>query len=328
MRIDVNNPNDIIRNFVKDLYNEHLNEIFKQSLNFFDVDGDIDDDIDAEYYEYGEDEKEIFDFTTIFNRMANTNYELYKKVIGVIWTDFWLLNNPDLLSDSDENYVTIDYDYSYEEMSKFKSVDDVIDYINEYPELLQSMLLSSLDFISYTNFEKHHKSMYDVKTDKYLERINPLYIFDKILYSQLYEKDDIYCMYLKYLEDFKKEYNFEDYISEYYARSFVRDFIEILRENDRYNYDLLILYMIKDFYIIEKYRELNNSIAKNCQIILKIIETNSFNNLLDKYCVGPILDDIIFSFVEFNEAENKQKMFETVFKAAEPRIKMKLFAKN
>ena len=79
MRIDVNNPNDIIRNFVKDLYNEHLNEIFKQSLNFFDVDGDIDDEAQTKIDQYM---KIISNIQSSVNQTAEKNNFTVKGIGG------------------------------------------------------------------------------------------------------------------------------------------------------------------------------------------------------------------------------------------------------
>lgn len=211
---------------------------------------------------------------------------------------------------------------------KFKSVDDVIDYINEYPDLLPEMIVSSIDFLSFSTFEKHTQLKCDRDTDTYLKNINSFYVFDKIMYSQLYEKDDIYYMYLKFLKENKEQFNDEDYILEYYARSYIKSFILSIRENDKYNYDLLILYMIRDSYIIEKYRTLNNLGSCNCEGLVKLIETKGINELLDKYCIGVMLDNVIYSFIEFNKLKNKDEITNEVIKVADEKTKKKLFAKN
>lgn len=117
MRIGVNNPNDTIRIFVKEIYNYYESSFFSlerliDSISLDDENSDLDIFLEQDIgYDIA------FNCTKIFDKMYEYDSELYKKTIGVIWTDFWLLNRFDLLEElnSDEEF---DYEYSYEDMIK------------------------------------------------------------------------------------------------------------------------------------------------------------------------------------------------------------------
>lgn len=296
MKVEVKNPNNYIRSVV-------LSSLSKWIVE----------------------DEEIFNISNMIEELKEKDYNMYKLIISVFYCDFWLLNRFDLLDELEE--LEQEYEYSVDDMLEFRSADDVVNYLENYPELLDEMVASAITFNSMLTNEKRPLFLNDKETDKYLFNINHLYLYDKIEYSQLYDKDYLFWLYKDYISE-NKEYNYDMKPLKVAAREYIREFLLDIKDYDMYNYNLLLLEIIKDFYILEKYKLLNKTCTKENKKLVYTIEKRNFDNLSklsndDSY----FLTDIIISFVEFNEKDDifKEKATKKVLNNLDGPVKEKLF---
>ena len=298
MQVDVNNPNELVRKTITSFLGNNYD--FETTLEQIRI-----------YLE----------------KLEKSNYSNYKKVIGVMYSNMWLLDRFDLLNElnDDENI----YDYFVEEMLDFKSVDDVISYIECCPELLDEMILQTVCFDDLSSGEKRNNLLIDKDTEVYVKRINIFYVFDKLEYCRKYDKDYLVFMYKSKLIESNKEYSDLETIK-IAVRSQLKDFLLNLKEYDIYNYISLVTSLIKDFYILEKYKILNNKCLKSNKKLVRVIEKLSIDNLIDlSYNDSYFLADIISSFAELNEKEiaEQENIINVVLPNTKEHVKNKILIK-
>lgn len=298
MQIDVKNPNELVRETI---------------ISFLGYNYDF--------------ESTLIKIKEYLENLQGSNYTNYKKVIGVMYSNMWLLERFDLLNElnNDEDI----YDYSVEDMLEFKSVEDVISYIDYCPELLDEMILQTVCFDELSEGEKRNHLLIDKDTEAYVKRINVFHVFDKLEYCRKYDKEYLVFMYKSKLIESNKEHSDLDTIK-IAIKSEIKNFLVELKEYDIYNYISLTTSLIKDFYILEKYKILNNKCLKSNKKLVRAIEKLSIDNLIDlSYNDSYFLADLISSFVELNEKDSveQEKIINVVLPNTKEHVKNKILIK-
>lgn len=298
MEIKVINPNDYIRNLI---------------ASFLGVEEDF--------------EENLVVILNYLEALKYNNYDKYEKIIAVMYTSFWLLESFDLfkIEKDEEN----EYEWSVGDFLEFSSAKDVVNYIERVPELLNEIISQTIEFNDMYPLEKRNCLIVDSETLKYIRNINPYYIFDKIEYCREYDKD--YLFYL-YKEKVIKAISMNKEIQslKLVAKEQIKDFLENLREYDIYNYDSLVISIMRDFYLLEKYNLINNQCTKSNRILVSRIERTSLDNLIDLTNKDfYFLPDIISSFVELNEKslEEQEKIISVALSKTKEHVKRKMLIK-
>ena len=260
-------------------------------------------------------------------QLRYSNYDKYETIIGVMYASFWLLESFDLFQIDKEEEK--EYEWSVDDFLEFSSAKDVVDYIDKVPQLLDEIILQTIYFDDMYPKEKRNSLIVDSETLKYIKNINSYYVFDELQYCREYDKDYLFYLYKKKVVD-GLSINKDIQSLKLVAKIEVKEFLEDLKEYDIYNYDSLVISIMRDFYYLEKYNMINNQCTKSNRILVSRIEKTSLDNLVDLTNKDfYFLPDIISSFVELNEKslEDQEKITSVALANTKEHVKRKMLIK-
>lgn len=286
---------------------------FTSELKFDDekdkdvYDDDYDEELDEEL-----DEEQLVERTNkimlYFDHLKYCSYDMYKQVISMLFVDYYVMAYY-YIKQCDE-----DYDLSL--FDDFKSVDDIIYFIDENPEFLVTIMSESLEFCLADHEEKRDIIINCKKKETYLMKINPLFILDKIEYCRKQTKEDIIIKQREYY----KEYSATDIIKDktnaeleqmsedntdlsiWDAAYYLRNIYHI----DKRNYRSLILDIAKDTYKYLLYKKTYEQ--EKDSYLINLFEQMSLSNFIRETLEDKTkLDDLLSSFIELNKLNLDKK---------------------
>ncbi len=321
MYIEVSDQNDKIRDFIiKNLYADFYN---KQ---------DCEDTLET------------------LRELKENNLWLYKILIGIMCCDFCDMNifYDDLYENSDETEIqnekdeeefyieeTVEVDeffdeeavwendfeleehfkklkVSAKELLNLNNINEVIKYIEKDNTILIDFIESSRDILCLFNDEKKDIYSREMSHYKNLSGIYPLHFLDILEYTKQLTKEDLIILQRNYYKTIDTIDYEETTEQEFYESSinFVADTLIDEFNQDCYNYKMILLDIIPDYYEYAKFLLCNNIKGKEeiDRKLLKFVETNSLYEIVNETIKNKSsLCEIIKYFIEYNYKTSKQK---------------------
>lgn len=285
------------------------------------------------------------DTLEILRSLKENDFEFYKILIGIMCCDFCdiYIFYDDLYENFDEktNQEEIDNDESLEindfsdeediwedeleyeehikklkssakELIALKSINEVIKYIEKDDNILIAFIESARDITCLFHDEKRDLYSREISHYKNLNNIYPLHFLDILEYTKQLTKEDLIILQRNYYETIDMAYDEEIEEQKYYESSinFVADTLMDEFNQDCYNYKMILLDIIPDYYEYAKFLIFNNISGKEeiDRKLLKFIETNSLHEILNETLKNKnSLCEIIKYFIEYNYKTTKQK---------------------
>lgn len=218
-----------------------------------------------------------------FNDLKEKNYTFYQYLIGMLFTDHYKLlrisEKYDDLDEDDEIFLKLYND--------FYSLDDILNYVEEYPNALASFLYNMSEFNSYNYFEKREAWLSCKDELDFLKKFSPLNIFDYLYYCQKYNIAMLKSIY----DDYTK-------IDKSLVGSFetIKSTLNELGLIDEDNYFELASDLLTLYYAITKdeFETVNdNKRRSKLSPIIKKIEDGNYSEILSYMDNDKFLDEIL-----------------------------------
>lgn len=314
--MQVKNYNNIVRRNSLSLYDEVMKDIMlSDSL----------ENIDAGF------DETLIEFDKRLRK--EKNYEYIMQVLYLTSKVYRIIKE-----DSDfKKEDIIEDDFFEEEEEEFENnADDfeLLDICNNFDDFLQKYESEDLDilFNDCSSFLKlayiDKKILINKNYNKIKKLLNdcPMLLMDIIDFKNTYDPNDFIDLYYKYYwenQDKEKSKNKTVIVT--------NEYLNKMKEKNKYNYYYLLKQIIIDYYKFNKYKIYNNEeINTNTNMIIEMIE-NEFdfliniidkqdllNNILEDYLNYWLLDMKIFDKVdEFYKDEEHKKELSKVLKASE-----------
>lgn len=126
-----------------------------------------------------------------FNELKEKNYSFYEQLIGMMFADHYkLIKLSEKYKDmDDEDKLFLDlYD-------DFHDIDDILNYMEEYPEAIFSFVYNMSEFNSYSYFEKREAWLACKDDLPPLMNMSPLNNLDYLYYCQKYSVETFRTIY-------------------------------------------------------------------------------------------------------------------------------------
>ena len=228
-------------------------------------------------------EKQNEKIASYFNELKDKNYTFYQYLIGMMFTDHYKLlkisEKYDDLDEDDEMFLKLYND--------FYSFDDILNYMEEYPNALFSFLYNMSEFNRYDYFEKREAWLSCKDELESLKKFSPLNILDYLYCCQKYNIAMLKSIYEDYTKtDSSLVGSFE------IIKSTLKE-LAIVDEDNYYEIasDLLTLY-----YAITKdeFETVNdNNRRSKLSPMIKKIEDGNYNEILSYMDNSEFLDEIL-----------------------------------
>lgn len=241
-----------------------------------------------------EKQDEIID--SYFNRLKEKNYTFYQYLIGMMFTDHYkLLRLSEKYDDFDE-----DDEIFLDLYNGFYSLDDVLNYVEEYPDALASFLYNMSEFNGYDYFEKREAWLSCKDELEFLNKISPLNIFDYLYYCQKYNIDMLKSIYDDYTSKNKL------LIGSFETIKSTLNKLSVVDEDNYYEItsDLLTLYYV---IIKDEFENVDDDNRRSkLSPMIKKIEDGNYNEILSYMDNGKFLDEVLMQVFTNKNRESSQ----------------------
>lgn len=154
---------------------------------------DLDDTIDTMCKGLSEKKQDEI-IESYFNELKENNYSFYEQLIGMMLADHYKLmklsEKYNDMDDEDKLFLNL-YDDLHD-------INDVLNYMEEYPEAIFPFVYSTKEFNSYSYFEKREAWLACKDELPFLMRMSPLNTLDYLYYCQKYSVETFKTIYDDY----------------------------------------------------------------------------------------------------------------------------------
>lgn len=276
-----------VTHFFDDLRDE-LERVLLKIQEKYGLDEYVDTSDNGKEEEYEKYEEDLFCY---FDSLKQNNYKHYQLIISILYHDY-------VLSIQDKNDPMRDIlDEEYQRArEKVNDVESLEEYLDDNEQFYSDMVEGFLEFHQCDYFEKRERFLETKELDKYLTKVFPLHILDKLYYVITLTEEDLMSYFV------------EDGMS---AIGIIISALQNLYHFDKNNFDKLIKPLIYKYYKNFNYkRELNESDEDNDQLLeliekedVKIIKEKIINSI--DYLEYILLEFYNDSFVYDDEYKKK-----------------------
>lgn len=256
-----------------DDFRDEISKIFLKLQKKYDLDEEVDfDDCGKEEYEEYEE-----DLINHFSALRNNNYNHYLLIITLLYHDYILSLQDD--TDPLKEVLYEEFEKAREEINDIKSLDE---YLQNNTQFYSDIVEGFLNFYEYEYFEKRKTYLKSKKIDKYLFKVFPPHLIDKLYYVITYTEEDL----MTYFE--------EDGMS---AIGVIISLLQNLYQADKENFNKLIEPLIYKYYKNFNYKREKNESDECNDELLKLIEDEDTEVIKEKVINNmDYLENILLEF--------------------------------
>ncbi|MDD2435278.1 MAG: hypothetical protein PHO63_03390 [Bacilli bacterium] len=248
---------------------------------------------------YLENNFEEYELADIFYQqleiLKENNYRFYKLLVSVIFAD---------------HYKLLCFDHTYNKLSKedkgileyYNSLNSIDDLLNEFEQsdtMLSVMMVDGLDYNDYDECTKREIMTNAIPQDKFLFKMCPTHLYDKIEILKSYQAEDLLLFYKDYIYKCG-----EDFDTKNRALDSVLVTLESLYTYDKDNYEEVLTDMAATYYKWMKYLDSEpqrNLLDVNDKALIDIIEQNPIELVVElSNQLPPVLDIIVDGYLYYN----------------------------
>lgn len=246
-----------VLSFYDDLRDE-FKELFDRIKKKYKIDEDdtISEDDPEREERYQLYEEEVI--KTLEN-LRNKNFKLYKDLVRLFYHDYCII-----VQDEDDELYEVNQEQFLEAKSEIYDLDTLLIYLQENRDFICDLVANFLDFTETDYFSKRKILLETKDLDRYLFKIFPGHIIDKMYYTIPYTIDDL------------RRYFYEEDMN---AVGIIISLLQNLYMVDRDNFDKLMNEMLRIYYKNSSYKKQTGICDLDNKILLSKIEKEDLSKI-------------------------------------------------